>query len=400
MRWIIPAMRVLGHIYTAVPASLRATSRHPGHPHIFSTSCSSSSSDLAPCLLLKKYRTLEATLHICTITGIARGLIIYIYLLLCNSHVQRERWIYITNNWSSLLLCYTFRVWSLVHTALPALPQCHLHFPRIHYRAAAVCFAFIPQVAPHMKITHHIPWENSLSLNSTLLTISCALTSWLPRCFVWNPSTLGAKSRKSQLPHKWPASLLRWSPLCSSPVLFNCWETGRGLARLEVLFAYLFMVFPFNIHVFFQHYRDTEPNLLPLRWQGPEIRFQLQWAQWMKGGDRWIDREGTREQGFACSVVNGRQALKVTGCVYYWSVSRLMGSREERAETRARWYGIERKPRAISSVIPAPLVLTALRATLVRAELYSAATIFSSIITKIWTCFALWEWWCWNLINR
>lgn len=127
------------------------------------------------------------------------------------------------------LCCFVARsVWSLVHTALPALPQCHLHFPRIHYQASAVCFAFIPQVAPHMKITHHIPWENSLSLNSMLLTISCSLTSWLPLCFVWNHSTLGAKSRKSQLPHKWPASLLRWSPLCSSPVLFNCWETGKG----------------------------------------------------------------------------------------------------------------------------------------------------------------------------
>lgn len=112
-------------------------------------------------------------------------------------------------------------VWSLVHAALPALPQCNLHFPHVHYQAAAVCFAFIPQVAPHMKITHHIPWENSLSLNSALLTISCTLTSWLPLCFVWNHSTLGAKSRKSQLPHKWPASLLRWSSLCSSPVLFN-----------------------------------------------------------------------------------------------------------------------------------------------------------------------------------
>lgn len=141
------------------------------------------------------------------------------------------------------------------------------------------------------------------------------------------------------------------------------------------------MVFPFNIHVFFQHYRDTEPNLLPLRWQGLEISFQLQWAQWMKGGDRWIDREGTREQGFTCSVVNGRQALKVTGCVYYWSVSRLMGSREERAETRAHRYGNERKPRAISSLLPAPLVLVVLRTTLVRAELYSA-TIFLSIIIK------------------
>lgn len=34
-------------------------------------------------------------------------------------------------------------------------------------------------------------------------------------------------------------------------------------------------------------------------------------------GKREIDREGTRERGFMCSLVNERQALKVTGCVYY-----------------------------------------------------------------------------------
>ena len=33
--------------------------------------------------------------------------------------------------------------------------------------------------------------------------------------------------------------------------------------------------------------------------------------------EREIDREGTREWGFMCSLVNERQALKVTGCVYY-----------------------------------------------------------------------------------
>lgn len=124
MRLIIPAVKVLGHLYTAVPASLLfsqychdTSSRHPAHPHIFSTSCCcSSSSDLAPCLLLKKYRTLKATLYILsTITGIARGLMIYIYLGLCNSHMHRDRWIYITNNWSSLLLCCTFSVIPCTH---------------------------------------------------------------------------------------------------------------------------------------------------------------------------------------------------------------------------------------------------------------------------------------------
>ena len=59
----------------------------------------------------------------------------------------------------------------------------------------------------------------------------------------------------------------------------------------------------------------------------------------MKGRERASgrerDREGTREWGFMCSLVNERQALKVTGCVYYWSVSRLMGRGEEKREERA-----------------------------------------------------------------
>lgn len=52
-------------------------------------------------------------------------------------------------------------------------------------------------------------------------------------------------------------------------------------------------------------------------------------------GKRERDREGMREWVFMCSLVNERQALKVTGCVYYWSVSRLMGRREGRRERRA-----------------------------------------------------------------
>lgn len=68
-------------------------------------------------------------------------------------------------------------VGSSAHSALAVLSQCHLHFPRIHYQAAAVCFAFIPQVGPHMKITPHIPLERGWPLDSRLLTISCTLTS-------------------------------------------------------------------------------------------------------------------------------------------------------------------------------------------------------------------------------
>lgn len=59
-----------------------------------------------------------------------------------------------------------------------------------------------------------------------------------------------------------------------------------------------------------------------------------------------------------------------------------MGSREERAETGARRCGSQRKPRAISSLLPAPLLPAALRTTLVCAQLYPAATMFLSIIKK------------------
>lgn len=125
-----------------------------------------------------------------------------------------------------------------------------------------------------------------------------------PLFFPWAPSLLGDRKRLERR---------------KSSLLIYSW-----------LFHLIFMSF-------FQDYLGAEQNLLPWRQPGPKIRFQLQWAQWMKDRERWIDREGTRERGFMCSLVNERLALKVTGCVYYWSVSRLMGSREEeRAELLSR----------------------------------------------------------------
>lgn len=140
--------------YTAVPAWLlfslycHDTSRHPVHPHIFSTSCCSSSSDLAPCLLLKKYRTLKATLYILrTITGIAWGVIIYIYLVLCNSHVQRDQWIYITNNWSSLLLCCAFSVIPNTHRTSSA-PSMSFAFSTHSLSSRCSVFCLYPSGCP------------------------------------------------------------------------------------------------------------------------------------------------------------------------------------------------------------------------------------------------------------
>lgn len=120
---------VVFYIRTAVPVLLHSShvfsdtsSRHPGHPHIFSTSCWSSSSDLAPCSSFKKYRAVKAMLSIlCTIMGTASGMKIYIYLFLCCSFVQRDRWIYITNNWSSFLLCCVFNAIPCTHCTSSAL---------------------------------------------------------------------------------------------------------------------------------------------------------------------------------------------------------------------------------------------------------------------------------------
>lgn len=132
------------------------------------------------CLQIK-----QATEYILsTLMGTTWSKMIYIYLLLYNTRVHRDEWIYITSKWSSLLLCYAFNMISLVHVALAALFQCHLHFPCIHYQAVAVCFAFILQVAPHMKITHIIFPGKILHLSFAPLTIDCTVTSWLPLCFM------------------------------------------------------------------------------------------------------------------------------------------------------------------------------------------------------------------------
>lgn len=220
--------------------------------------------------------------------------------------------------------------------------QCHLHFPRIHYRAVAICMAFIPQVAPHMEITQYIPSENiAVEFWSTNHQLHCYLviTSLF---YVWNHSTMGLQIEKAN--YLTNVHLLSWgghdffSPLflpCALP-LSSTAGRQKEVRTTEVLFFLVIYSWIFHlIFMPFQDYLGAEENLLPRRRPRPKIRFQLQWAQRMKGREREIDREGTRERGFMCSLVNERQALKVTGCVYYWSVSRLMGRGEEKREERA-----------------------------------------------------------------
>lgn len=126
------------------------SSRHPGHPLIFTTTscCCRPSSGLAPCSLLKKYWALKAMLFIlCTIMGLTWGRIIYIYLFLCNSHVQRDQWIYITNNWSSLLLCCVFAVILCTHCTSSALS---MSFAFSTHSLSSHCsvFCFYPSGCP------------------------------------------------------------------------------------------------------------------------------------------------------------------------------------------------------------------------------------------------------------
>lgn len=252
--------------------------------------------------------------------------------------------VYITHKWSCLLLCYAFNIRSLAHRAPLALVQCHLHFPRIHYLAVALCIAFIPQVAPHMETTHYIPSENTaVESCSTNHRLHCYLviTSLF---YVWNHSTMGLQVEKAN--YLTNVHLLFWDGQdfyfrCS---IFSLSSSTAGRQKevraTEVLFGYLFMAFPFNIHVFFSGLSGCRAEFAALKAAGAKNQVSASMSpvdEGKRGSDRWIDREGTRERGFMCSLVNERLALKVTGCVYYWSVSRLMGSgEEERAELLSR----------------------------------------------------------------
>ena len=180
-----------------------------------------------------------------TLMGIAWSEMIYIYLFLCNSHVPRDYWVYITNKWFSLFVPYAFSIISLVHIALPALSQCHLHFPRIHYQAVAICIAFIPQVAPHMEITHYIPSENiAVEFCSTNHRLHCYLviTSLF---YVWNHSTTGLQIEKANYltnvhllswgGHDFFFFLLYFSPACALP-LSSTAGRQKEVRATEVLF--------------------------------------------------------------------------------------------------------------------------------------------------------------------
>lgn len=125
--------------------------------------------------------------------------------------------------------------------------QCHLHFPRIHYRAFAICMAFIPQVAPHMEITQYIPSENiAVEFCSTNHQLHCYLviTSLF---YVWNHSTMGLQIEKAN--YLTNVHLLSWgghdfffSPLflpCTLP-LSSTAGRQKEVSTTEVLFLVIY----------------------------------------------------------------------------------------------------------------------------------------------------------------
>lgn len=134
---------------------------------------------------------------------------------------------------------------------------------------------------------------------------------------------------------------LFFSLFCFSLVLFFffCHPLLGDRKRLEQrksFFGYLFMDFPFNIHAFLRTIWVQKRICCLGGCRGQKSGFSSnEPSRWREKKEREGDREGMSKWGFMCSLVNERQALKVTGCVYYWSVSRLMGRVEEKREEGA-----------------------------------------------------------------
>lgn len=134
---------------------------------------------------------------------------------------------------------------------------------------------------------------------------------------------------------------LFFSLFCFSLVLFFffCHPLLGDRKRLEQrksFFGYLFMDFPFNIHAFLRTIWVQKRICCLGGCRGQKSGFSSnEPSRWREKKEREGDREGMSKWGFMCSLVNERQALKVTGCVYYWSVSQLMGRVEEKREEGA-----------------------------------------------------------------
>lgn len=195
---------------------------------------------------------------------------------------------------------------------------------------------YILLLSPHMEITVYSHENIVVEFCSANLRLHCYPES-TSLFYVWNHSTgqyIGLQIEKGNYPTN--VHPLSWggkdffssiTPLHSSTSVRQKW-----VSAMEVLFSYLFMGFPFNIHAFFWTIW-VQRRIAAL--EASRAKNQVS-ASMSPADEREGESEGGREQGFMCSLVNESQALKVTGCVYYWSVSRLMGRGEERAQFLSR----------------------------------------------------------------
>ncbi len=203
-----------------------------------------------------------------------------------------------------------------------------------------------------MEITRYTPNENiAAKFCSTNHRLHCYLviTSLF---YVWNHSTVGLQIERANYltnvhhlswgGHDFFSSLLFLLPLLGD---------RKRLERRKSFFGYLFMDFPFNIYAFFRTIWVQRKICCLGGGQSQKSGFSSNEPRgWREERERERDREGTRERGFMCSLVNERQALKVTGCVYYWSVSRLMGRGEEKREERAELLSRDQSTQARGSL--------------------------------------------------
>lgn len=175
--------------------------------------------------------------------------------------------------------------------------------------------------------------------------LSRSVIWWLPLCFMCEIGALGEHIYKKPITQQIytispEVVTISFSPSSLCHLLLG----DREVIETEVPFLFIYSWISYLIFMpFFSRTIWAQWRICCLGGgKGPKrerkkkkIRFQLRWARWMKGMEREIDGGGMSEQGFMCSLVNEKQALKVTGCVYYWSVRRLMWE-EERAELLSR----------------------------------------------------------------
>lgn len=239
------------------------------------------------------------------------------------------------------------------------------HIPSDHcicnslYLASSACVVFMPLVAPHMQIMQYSPSEDiTFEFISTNQQLLCYLV--ITSLFhVWNHSTVGLQIEEdnyltnvyllSRGGHEFLFTYISQMLFLRRPLLGD-----RKRLDWRKSFFHLFMNFPFNIHAFFQDYPCAVENLLLQRRLGPKIRFQLQWAQWIKESER--DREGRNERAgfhvFSCKWEAGLEGDRLCLLLICQPVNGEKRRGEGRAEQLYREQSARAwKPQAINLVL-------------------------------------------------